>query len=86
MMKRARRFCVLLILSTLGAYIGKWIWLLCDYNARPDFYEQFSAPWYAQMAPYTLMAAGVMATEAVAWVVLRLVEKRRADKSPSKSA
>ncbi|WP_138296382.1 hypothetical protein [Clostridium sp. BSD2780061688b_171218_E8] len=81
MMKRARRFCVLLIFSTLGAYIGRWIWLSCDHAAHPGFYEQFSAPWYAQMLPYTLMVAGVMATEAVAWVVLRLVEKRRADKS-----
>ena len=85
-MKRARRILIFLIFATLGAYIGKWIWLLCDYNVHPGFYEQFSAPWYAQMLPYTLMAAGVMAAEVVAWVVLRLVEKRRADKSHSKSA
>ncbi|MGI6114597.1 hypothetical protein [Luoshenia tenuis] len=85
-MKRAGRILILLIFATLGAYIGKWFWLLCDYNTYPGFYERFSAPWYAQMLPYTLMVAGVMATEAVAWVVLRLVEKRRADKSHSKSA
>lgn len=80
MMKRARHFCVLLIFSTLGVYIGKWIWLICDHAAHPGFYEQFSAPWYAQMLPYTLMAAGLMAAGAAVYLALRLAEKRRKER------
>ena len=34
---------------SVGCLIGRVLWIVLDYNAHPDLYAAYSAPWYTQI-------------------------------------
>lgn len=34
---------------SVGCLIGRVLWFVVDYNAHPDLYASYSAPWYTQI-------------------------------------
>ena len=77
-MAKVKQILRIVISSSIGVYIGKWIWLWQDYRANPGLYALSSAPWYTQMISYTVMAAAIVLLELIAYAAVRWAEKRRA--------
>lgn len=44
-----KRFLNIVIGVSVGCLIGRVLWIVFDYNARPDLYATYSAPWYTQI-------------------------------------
>lgn len=61
----------------IGQYAGRWLWLYLDVRRNPGLYELYSAPWYAQMVPYTMMSAAVLAVSLAAYFLLHRAIKKR---------
>ena len=78
-MVKVKQVLRIVIGSSIGVYIGKWLWLWQDYRANPGLYALSSAPWYTQMLPYTVMAAAIVLLEVIAYIVVHQAEKRRED-------
>ncbi len=76
-MRKAKQLLGALIAGSVGAYLGKWLWLWMDVRAHPELYAMTSLPWYWQMLPYTLMAAAAVAIEAAAYLLMRWAIKKR---------
>ena len=76
LMKRAKQLLNIAVSATVGVYLGKWLFLWWDYRTRPGLYALTSAPWYAQMLPYTGVAAGLIGLEVAVFLLVRRIIKK----------
>lgn len=44
-----KRLLNIVIGVSAGCLIGRVLWIIVDYNAHPDLYASYSAPWYTQI-------------------------------------
>lgn len=44
-----KRVLNIVIGASVGCLIGRVLWIVVDYNAHPDLYASYSAPWYTQI-------------------------------------
>lgn len=73
MLQKIAKFLPILMGSTMGAYLGRCLFLWWDWRAHPDFYAMASAPWYTPLLSGGLITLGLLALEALA---LALVKRR----------
>lgn len=76
-MQRAKRFLNIAVSVTVGVYLGKWLFLWWDHRTHPDLYALTSAPWYTQMLPATVIAAGLIAVELAVFFLVRRAIRRK---------
>lgn len=75
-MRRAKQFLNIAISTTVGTYLGAWLFFWWDFRTHPGLYALTSAPWYVRMIPATVIAAGLIVLETavfflVRWAILR---------------
>ena len=76
-MRRAKRLLKIAISSSLGVYLGTWLFLWWDYRAHPGLYALNSAPWYTRMLPATAAAAGLILVEIAAFLLARRIIRNK---------
>ena len=57
------------------------VWKRIDWARRPEYYCQFSAPWYVYLLPAAALAAALIALAAIALVLVRR-RRRKQEKRP----
>lgn len=72
-MKRAKQFLNIAVSSTVGVYLGKWLFLWWNYGTHPELYALTSAPWYVQMLPATVIIAGLILLEIAVFLLVRWI-------------
>lgn len=80
-MKRAKRFLNIAISSTVGVYLGTWLFAWWDFHRNPDLYAMSSAPWYVQMIPATVIAGGLILAEVLIFLLARWAIKGKTEES-----
>lgn len=72
-MKRAKQFLNIAVSSTVGVYLGKWLFLWWNHRTHPELYALTSAPWYVQMLPATVIMAGLILLEIAVFLLVRWI-------------
>ena len=65
--KKVNTWLRLFFFAQIGVYLGKWLFLIWDYRARPGLYTLSSFPWYTSMLSYTAIALPLLLLTGGAW-------------------
>lgn len=66
-----KRVLNIIIGVSAGCLIGRVLWIIVDYNARPDLYAAYSAPWYTQIIVALVFGGIVILLEVLALLFVR---------------
>ncbi len=76
MLQKVKQFLYIAMGSTIGAYMGRCLWLWQDHKARPGLYEMNPAPWYTPLLSGAAITAGILLLEGLAlFLVVRKIKK-----------
>lgn len=76
-MKKLNHALNIIIGAFAGLFIGYAIYVVWDYNAHPQLYAAYSAPWYTGILLYGICALGV----AVVCLVIKAVIRYKVQKA-----
>lgn len=76
-MKKLNHALNIIIGAFVGLFIGYAIYVVWDYNAHPQLYAAYSAPWYTGILLYGICALGV----AVVCLVIKAVIRYKVQKA-----
>lgn len=76
-MKKLNHALNIIIGAFVGVFIGYAIYVVWDYNAHPQLYAAYSAPWYTGILLYGICALGV----AVVCLVIKAVIRYKVQKA-----
>ena len=66
-----KRVLNIVIGVSVGCLIGRVLWIIVDYNANPDLYATYSAPWYTQIIVALLFGGIAILFEVFALLFVR---------------
>uniref|UniRef100_UPI00405744AC hypothetical protein n=1 Tax=Agathobacter sp. TaxID=2021311 RepID=UPI00405744AC len=66
-----KRVLNIVIGVSAGWLIGRVLWIVIDYNAHPDLYVSYSAPWYTQIIVALAFWGIVILLEVIALLFVR---------------
>lgn len=72
-----KRVLNIVIGASVGCLIGRVLWIIVDYNAHPDLYAAYSAPWYTQIIVALVFWGIAILLEVIALLFVR--QKLKAD-------
>lgn len=70
-MKKLNHALNIIIGAFVGVFIGYAIYNIWDYNAHPQLYAAYSAPWYTGILVYGICTLGVVMVCLVVKAVIR---------------
>lgn len=73
--EKTKRILFILILISIGGYLGKWIALWLDYSLNPSLHALFSAPWHSEMVHFSRVTAAALLAESTAYLIVRHIGK-----------
>lgn len=69
-MKRLNQILTIVMAAFTGAFIGHGLYIYWDYQAHPEFYAMWSAPWYVQLFVPGIVLICVLVAGAAAKIFL----------------
>lgn len=66
-----KRVLNIVIGVSAGCLIGRVLWITVDYNAHPDLYASYSAPWYTQIIVALAFGGIAILLEVIALLLVR---------------
>jgi len=75
-MKKVNQIINTIIGAFAGVFVGHGIYVIWDYNAKPELYAMQSAPWYTSILMYGLVTLIVFAVCILLKIVLKYFSNR----------
>lgn len=76
MRNKINNFLNIVMGTTLGVFVGTFLFRYFDYRKYPDLYESYSAPWYTSILVAGSVALVVLAVCMIGkWILHKVPEK-----------